>query len=135
MIWNHSVALVRNDVLHSHFYFRAAVVLAFYGLTYNSISLGNKYLNFVISAAIELPSNAIGWLSMDRIGRRLTTGVPLLVGGGVLLLIMAVPSTPGKHEPNPSFWYCKHIYNHYFTSSSVLSYFIHYQELAGTCLI
>ena len=94
--------IIRNEISSSYIYFRLAVVLAFYGLTYNSISLGNKYLNFAISAAIELPSYMIVWVGLDRIGRRLMTGIPLLVGGGVLLLIMAVPSDSGRRKENPS---------------------------------
>ena len=78
-------------------YFRAAVVLAFFGLTFNSISLGNKYLNFAISAAIEMPTYVLIGVALDRLGRRNMTGVPLLVGGSVLLLIMAVPSDPGNY--------------------------------------
>ena len=72
--------------------------MAFYGLTFNSISLGNKYLNFLISAAIELPSFMIAWICLDRMRLRLMTAVPLLVGGGVILLIMAVPSESGKYS-------------------------------------
>ena len=54
-------------------------------------------MNFAISAAIEMPTYVLIGVAMDRLGRRNMTGVPLLLGGGVLLLIMAVPSDPGNY--------------------------------------
>ncbi|KAI4458691.1 solute carrier family 22 member [Holotrichia oblita] len=43
----------------------------FYGLTLNSVALaGNSYLDFILTALVEIPAYALTYVVVDRIGRR-----------------------------------------------------------------
>lgn len=54
----------------------------FYGLSINSTSLGgNKYINFALVSIIEIPGYTIAWLSIEKIGRRISLAVSLFVCG------------------------------------------------------
>ncbi|CAL4118969.1 unnamed protein product, partial [Meganyctiphanes norvegica] len=47
--------------------------LFYYGLAYNTTNMsGNEFLNFFLLSIMELPSNLLGWLSAEWIGRRWT---------------------------------------------------------------
>ena len=50
--------------------------LVYYGLSLNAVNMsGNRYLNYVAVAAVEIPGYWIAYYLMDRIGRK-----PVLVG-------------------------------------------------------
>lgn len=54
----------------------------FYGLSINSTSLGgNKYVNFALVSLIEIPGYTIAWISIEKIGRRISLAVSLFVCG------------------------------------------------------
>ena len=50
------------------------ITMCYYGLTMHSVNLGstNIYVNFVLSAVIEIPSYVFASLILDRIGRKTT---------------------------------------------------------------
>lgn len=51
----------------------AAVSFIYYGLTINAVSLaGDKYVNYALSAMIEIPGYIINILTLDRFGRKKT---------------------------------------------------------------
>ena len=66
----------------------------YYGLSLSASNLGgNPYINFFISAAVEIPAYAINLLILNKpkIGRRLALCFPLLVAGLVLTITIFVP--------------------------------------------
>lgn len=57
-------------------------MFVFYGLSLNSVTVaGNKYLNFILVSLIELPGYLATYLSMDRLGRKVTLCVSLAFSG------------------------------------------------------
>ena len=66
----------------------------YYGLSLGSPDLiagGNPYINFFLSAAVEIPAYVLNLLLLNRVGRRAALSGFLLFGGAVLLAIYAVP--------------------------------------------
>ena len=66
----------------------------YYGLSLSASNLGgNPYINFFISAAVEIPAYAINLLVLNkpRIGRRLALCFPLMVAGLALTITIFVP--------------------------------------------
>ena len=66
----------------------------YYGLSLGSPDLiagGNPYINFFLSAAVEIPAYFINLNLLNRVGRRLSLAGFLLFGGLVLLAIYFVP--------------------------------------------
>jgi len=54
----------------------------FYGLTLNSVALaGNPYVDFILSALVEIPAYFITYLTVDRWGRRTSQCVWFLLTG------------------------------------------------------
>uniref|UniRef100_A0A1B0FY37 Major facilitator superfamily (MFS) profile domain-containing protein n=1 Tax=Phlebotomus papatasi TaxID=29031 RepID=A0A1B0FY37_PHLPP len=52
----------------------------YYGLSLNSTSLsGNKYLNYALVCLIEIPGYTLAWIAMNKIGRRWSLGLSLLL--------------------------------------------------------
>ncbi|KIH46787.1 hypothetical protein ANCDUO_23156 [Ancylostoma duodenale] len=59
----------------------------YYGLTMKSnLAGGSLYINFAISAAIEIPAIFVVFLLIDRIGRRWIVAISLSVAGICLVL-------------------------------------------------
>lgn len=57
-------------------------VLVFFGLSLNSVALaGDKYVNWILVCLIELPGYLIVWLILDRVGRKRTLSISMVVGG------------------------------------------------------
>ncbi|KAG0711091.1 Organic cation transporter protein [Chionoecetes opilio] len=64
----------------------------YYGLSLNTSNLGgDPYLNFVISAAVEVPALAMATLLLDRVGRRIPLSAFLGLGGLFLVATVFVP--------------------------------------------
>ena len=66
----------------------------YYGLSLSASNLGgNPYINFFISAAVEIPAYAINLLILNKpkIGRRLALCLPLMVAGLALTITIFVP--------------------------------------------
>lgn len=54
----------------------------FYGLSINSTSLaGNEYLNFALVCLIEIPGYTLAWISIEKLGRRISLVASLLLCG------------------------------------------------------
>ncbi|XP_023223332.1 carcinine transporter-like [Centruroides sculpturatus] len=70
-----------------------AIAFDYSGLSLGSTSLGvNDYVAFCISALVELPGIIIAWFTMERIGRRWTMCVAMLLGGSSLISTGFIPS-------------------------------------------
>lgn len=66
--------------------------LTYYGLSWNTNSLGGNYLlNFVISGAVEFPANIFLLFTLNRWGRRNILCSSMLVAGGTLLIAIIIP--------------------------------------------
>lgn len=64
----------------------------FYGLSLNSVAFaGDKYINFILVAAVEIPAFWLAWLLTDRIGRKPTLSSTFLLSGVFCLAIQFVP--------------------------------------------
>ena len=65
----------------------------YYGLSWNTSNLGgNDYINFLISGVVEIPGYVALLLLLNRVGRKATLCLALLVAGVALLLTQVVPS-------------------------------------------
>lgn len=61
---------------------RTVVALAYFGLALNSDNLaGNVYLNFGLSALVEIPAYFVVIFLVDRIGRRKLYCINMIIGG------------------------------------------------------
>ncbi|CAH1795062.1 unnamed protein product [Owenia fusiformis] len=76
------------------FYVWMATSLIYYGLSLNASGFaGNKYLNFFVSGAVELPAYALGIFILSRFGRRIPLCIYLLIGGVALIIAGTIPKT------------------------------------------
>ncbi|CAN7982282.1 unnamed protein product, partial [Ixodes pacificus] len=66
---------------------------AYYGLHINVTNMaGNEFLNFFLLAIIELPSYAVAWWAMERLGRRWSNvGFQLIVSGSCFASCLVKP--------------------------------------------
>ncbi|VDM83590.1 unnamed protein product [Strongylus vulgaris] len=68
--------------------------MLYYGLTIKSdIGGGSLYLNFAMSALVEIPAVFVVYFLIDRIGRRRVVGGTLLIAGISLLLNWVIGET------------------------------------------
>jgi len=73
----------------------------YYGLSLNSVSFaGDKYINFMLVAVVEIPGYCLTWLLTDYIGRKPTLSGSFLLSGAFCLAIQFVPT--GKKKKNVS---------------------------------
>ncbi|KAI0223124.1 Solute carrier family 22 member 3 [Lamellibrachia satsuma] len=80
------------------FYLRFAVSLVYSGLSLSSGTLvGNSYVNFSISGAVEIPAILITIPLLNRIGRRWPTCVLLLIAALCLLITLVVPQNTSMY--------------------------------------
>jgi len=69
------------------------VDFCYYGLSLHSVNLGGDiFVNFVLSAAVEVPAVVLGMLGMDWIGRVSLLVICQLVGGLACILAGLLPS-------------------------------------------
>jgi OCT family organic cation transporter-like MFS transporter 4/5 len=67
--------------------------LVYYGLTYNTTELvGNPYVNFTLSAVVELFAVAISHYTLEKFGRKVPYAINMVLSGVSLLLIQFVPT-------------------------------------------
>ncbi|XP_050446751.1 organic cation transporter protein-like isoform X2 [Cataglyphis hispanica] len=65
----------------------------FYGLSLNSVAFaGDKYINFILVAVVEVPAFFLTWLLTDCIGRKPTLSGSFLLSGIFCFAIQFVPS-------------------------------------------
>lgn len=65
----------------------------YYGLSLNSVAFaGDKYINFVLVAAVEIPAYCLAWVLTDHIGRKPTLSGSFLLSGVFCLAIQFVPT-------------------------------------------
>lgn len=64
----------------------------FYGLSINSTSLGgNKYINFALVSLVEIPGYTIAWVSIQKLGRKISLVGSLLLCGLTCICSTFVP--------------------------------------------
>ncbi|XP_071855620.1 organic cation transporter protein-like isoform X2 [Apostichopus japonicus] len=91
--------LIRNPVLMVYFicllYIWFAQSFVYYGLSLGTSSLGmNIHAAFSISGAVELPAYAFSMFTMNKFGRRLSTGGLTFVAGLACLGTILIPVGP-----------------------------------------
>lgn len=65
----------------------------YYGLSLNSVAFaGDKYINFVLVAVVEIPAYCLAWVLSDYIGRKPTLSGAFLLSGAFCLAIQFVPA-------------------------------------------
>lgn len=68
------------------------IFFAYFGMLFGSTNMhSNKYISFLIIGWADLPGNLISGLIINRLGRKITVGVPLLIYGILLLASTQVP--------------------------------------------
>jgi len=69
----------------------------YYGLSLNSVAFaGDKYVNFMLVAVVEIPAYCLTWLLTDHIGRKPTLSGAFLLSGAFCLAIQFVPAGKKK---------------------------------------
>ncbi|XP_023932333.1 organic cation transporter protein-like [Lingula anatina] len=67
--------------------------MVYYGLTLNLESLGgNLYLNFLLMGAIEFPGYTLALVLLDKIGRRRTLSMFMVLGGVACIVSGSLPA-------------------------------------------
>lgn len=72
----------------------------YYGLSLNSVAFaGDKYTNFMLVAAVEIPAYFSTWLLTDCIGRKPTLSGSFLLSGAFCLAIQFIPADTWSYLP------------------------------------
>ncbi|KAH0954980.1 hypothetical protein HN011_002710 [Eciton burchellii] len=72
----------------------------YYGLSLNSVAFaGDKYVNFMLVAVVEIPAYCLTWLLTDHIGRKPTLSGAFLLSGAFCLAIQFVPADSWTYGP------------------------------------
>lgn len=68
------------------------VTFIYYGLSINSVSLaGNSYVNYILTALVEIPGYCISVLTLDRFGRKSSIMTAFFVCGISLVCLPFIP--------------------------------------------
>uniref|UniRef100_A0A4W5N221 Solute carrier family 22 member 4 n=1 Tax=Hucho hucho TaxID=62062 RepID=A0A4W5N221_9TELE len=80
-------------MLFSYCPFRMVITMAYYALLFNTTNLhGNSYINFFLSAVVEVPAYIIAMLLLKFCYRRFCQSSTLFLGGSVILFIQIIPA-------------------------------------------
>ncbi|XP_036139515.1 solute carrier family 22 member 21 isoform X2 [Monomorium pharaonis] len=72
----------------------------YYGISLNSVAFaGDKYINFVLVAVVEIPAYCLAWVLTDHIGRKPTLSGAFLLSGAFCLAIQFVPTGAWSYGP------------------------------------
>lgn len=72
----------------------------YYGLSLNSVAFaGDKYINFILVAIVEIPAYFLTWFLTDYIGRKTTLSSSFLLSGAFCLAIQFVPTGKRRFIP------------------------------------
>ena len=74
--------------------------MVYYGLSLNSsqlVSGDNDYVTFAVSGAVEIPAYVAVLLALSGLGRRRPLCAAMIVAGGALLCLMAIPEGKWHH--------------------------------------
>jgi OCT family organic cation transporter-like MFS transporter 4/5 len=78
---------------------RFSITFVFFGLSLNSVLVGgNQFTNFILVALIELPAYVVFYFAMDRLGRRTTLCLSLILSGVSCISFVFLPT--GDYETN-----------------------------------
>lgn len=79
--------------------FRTTITLVYYGLSLSSVELsGNKYLNFMLVNAVEIPAFLTSWYFMERFPRRNTQAFSFLASGvGCIMVNVISTGKPSQY--------------------------------------
>ncbi|XP_072013646.1 organic cation transporter protein-like [Amphiura filiformis] len=73
--------------------------IVYYGLSLDSSHLaGNKYLNFFLLGLVEIPAYICAYISMEKVGRRLSMVVTLIIAGVACIITACTPETTDSGE-------------------------------------
>lgn len=83
------------ECLSTRFYtfiHRTTITLVYYGLSITSVELsGNKYLNFMLVNAVEVPAFLTSWYFMEHFPRRNTQAFSFLFSGIGCIMVNLIP--------------------------------------------
>ncbi|KAG7205279.1 hypothetical protein KM043_007284 [Ampulex compressa] len=96
-ILNSSVILIRL-VICSFCWLTNTFV--YYGLSLNSVAFaGDKYVNFMLVAVVEIPAYICAWILTDYVGRKITLSASFLLSGICCLVIQFIPPDTWQYLP------------------------------------
>lgn len=91
LIFRSKILLTRLLVISFWF---AAVSFIYYGLSINAVSLaGDKYVNYALLAAIEIPGYVINIFTLDRFGRKKCITASYIISAIALTIMPFIIST------------------------------------------
>ncbi|XP_034829228.1 organic cation transporter protein-like [Maniola hyperantus] len=93
---NLALQVLKSKVLISRLFICSfwwiTVTFIYYGLSINSVSLaGNSYVNYILTALIEIPGYCISVLTLDRFGRKSSIMTAFFVCGISLVCLPFIP--------------------------------------------
>jgi OCT family organic cation transporter-like MFS transporter 4/5 len=63
------------------------VTMVYYGLSFNATNLaGSPYTNFLLVSLVEIPGYSLSYFTMEKMGRKKSTSLSLLIGGVCCIL-------------------------------------------------
>ncbi|KAK3879574.1 hypothetical protein Pcinc_015861 [Petrolisthes cinctipes] len=93
-----ALALLKTPVLRLRFHVLCVMwlvmILAYDGHVRNSEHIGsNVFVSFTLAGFVELPANFLTIVLVEKVGRRHTTSITLVLSGVACLVIAAIPET------------------------------------------
>lgn len=94
-----------------------SVTFIYYGLSINSVSLaGNKYINYGLTALVEIPGYVISIMTLDRFGRKYSIITAFFVCGVALITMPFITNSEYfvniLHIIKQISWYMNQLFSH-----------------------